>query len=112
MRLLKIMILAVFVASITNVNVCSKIHFQKNTSDSRNTYCIISNSANASGVPLYSRQDQQGKNTIDYNSLHKICHVLFTKKSFLIFGSPDSHFAGSGKTNDYSLVLLHCLITI
>lgn len=112
MQILKILILAVFAASTTNINVCSNVLLHKNTADAGNKHLVISSAANTATMPPYSRQDQQGKKTNGNNSLYKIFPVLIAKTRFAFYGSPDSIFAASGKTNDYSLISLHCLLTI
>jgi hypothetical protein len=112
MRLLKILIIVVFIASITNANVCSNVLFQKKGSDSRNRQFIISNFENTTAALIYDRPDQAGKKTMDINSLHKIILTSSAKNKFPHIGNQEILNITAAKINDYSLISLHCLLTI
>jgi hypothetical protein len=112
MRLLKILIIVVFIASVTNANVCSNSLFPKKDSDSGGKQLLISNLENATGALIYDPQYQAGKKNADVNSLYKIILTISAMSKLMHFGSRETANSESNRTNDYSLISLHCLLTI
>lgn len=112
MRLLKILIILIFIASLTNVNVCGKTVLKKENQDTRNKPFITTGYENSDTAIIFSRQEQTGKKITELTGLSKIFLVFSAGTSNQHISNCQSlHFA-PGKLHKYSLLSLNCLLTI
>ena len=112
MRLLKILIILISIASITNANVCTNVLFPKNGSDSENNKLFILNFENAIPAQIFDRYEQAGRKNADFNSLYKIIFTCPAKNKFSHINKQETLDILSNTKSNYSLISLHCLLTI
>jgi hypothetical protein len=112
MRFLKILTLVVLIAGITNVNVCGSSVFHKNISESPKTQILISGFENSIPAMIYARHDQTSKKSGDFSGLPKIILISTQKTRISHTINYGTFCVTPNKTNDYSLITLHCLLTV
>ena len=111
MRFIKILVILVFTASLTNINICQKASFSKNFPVSENRQLIISGFENAVLPLIFNRNNQVSKKT-NLTGLPKLILTVSTKSKHLYISHCVPIYASIDNSNEYSLISLHCLLTI
>jgi hypothetical protein len=113
MRFLKIIVTVFFIASLANVNICLNAAFQKDISDSENKQFISSDFENLISAAIPSRENHTGRKAADPTCLPKPTLIAYdylsAKNRFFHTGNFESLYVN---INEYTLVSLHCLLTV
>lgn len=111
MRLLKILIILIFVVSLTITNICQTAGVPNNRSDSGTGQILISGLENLVSPIFFYRSSQKGKFNTTFTGLSKLI-LSSSSKTKLLHNCNFTPFNSFCETKESSLASLHCLLTI
>ncbi len=111
MRLLKILVIIIFIASLANANICQRTGIPDFSHDSGTGQLLISGLGNPLSPVFFDRQNQTCKKTTNPAGLSKPILTSSSKLKLLniYYFTP---FYYTCESSYFSLISLHCLLTV